>query len=428
MNSRDHEELLSAYHDGELAGGERADVEQWLAEDESARDILEEIADLSRVLADCPRPAAPPELYAGVMEQVRQAAPVRAAGAPAARPSHASAAAARPSRRYWAWSAATVAGLFVAVLTFQYVMNANAPIGGVAATEQAAPAVAETTGDASPPRSAALPPPSLPDVAAADASPPLAMAPADAALDGSADLQDLEVAVSSGSPPQIGETLKRLIRDGEKLRVVQYTVLDIRQAFGQMQVLLEENGIRTITPEGAVMTARPPQSGELLAIVVEAIDEKLDVALTAMGEDSSVRGMLSSELADVTTFPLSEPETGLESLLPPSPAAGGTRPKPAAVEPPPAEKATDPSDPPRGTAARSTADDDIAVPIGVPLTPELMQSVLPIEAAQRQDRARRQPRGGGPARATADDPARTPAAAPRTRILIVLVPERTEKP
>jgi hypothetical protein len=321
-----------------------------------------------------------------------------------------------------------VAGLFVAVMTFQYVMNANARIGGVAATEQAAPAAAETREFASPPRSAALPPPSLPDVAAAAASPPLAMPPADAALDASADLHDLEAAVSSGSPPQIGETLKRLVRDGEELRVVQYTVLDIRKAFGQMQVLLEENGIRTITPEGAVTSARPPQSGELLAIVVEASDEKLDIALTAMGSDSSVRGMLSSELAEVTRFPLTEPPAGVESLPPPSPAAGGTPPKPAAVEPPPAEKAADPSDVPRGAATSSEPDGDIAVPIGVPLTPEMMQSVLPIEAAQRQDRVRRQPGGGGPVRAMAEDPARKPAAAPRTRILIVLVPEPTPNP
>lgn len=404
MNSRDHEELLSAYHDGELAGGERTDIEQWLAEDESAREILEEIADLSRVLAECPRPVAPPELYAAVMHQVRQATPVRA-----------SAAAARPSRRYWVWSAATVAGLFAAIMTFQYVMHVNAPVGRVAATDQAAPAVAETRGAASPPRSAALPPPADPDFAEADA-PPLAMAPA--ALDATADLEALEAAVSSGSPPQIGETLKRLVRDGEELRIVQYTVLDIRKAFGQMQVLLEESGIRTITPEGTVTTVRPLQSGELLAIVVEADDEKLGVALTAMGEDSSVRGMLSSEVADVTQFPLVEPAPGVESLPPPAAASGGTPPKPAAVEPPPVERATDPPGAPQAAATPSGPDEDLAVPIGVPLTPELMQSVLPIESAP-QDRARR---------GTAEGTARRPAGAPRTRILIVLVPERAPNP
>lgn len=416
MNGREHEELLSAYHDGELAAGEGADVAQWLAEDGQARDTLEEIADLSRLLAACPTPAAPADLRTAVMERVRQSAPVRAAPrAPTA----------RPSRRYWVLGAATVAGLFLAVLTIPHMLNRNAPVGGIAATEQSAPAPAETARSPFASRTPELPAAADSASAVDDVPPPMAMVLPAAQPEDAADLHDLEVAVSSGSPPQIGETLKRLVREGEELRIVQYTVLDIRKAFGQMQVLLQENGIRGISPDGTVTVVRQPQSGEMLAIVVEAADDKLDGALTAMEGDSSVRGMVSSELSAVTQFPLPEPAVGVESLQPPQ----DVNPPPPA----PAESAIDPAAAPRASAARSEQAEDIAVPIAVPLSSKLMQSVLPIEDARSADRDNVRGRGDVPVRSAPQGASRKPAEGPavamqRSRILIVLVPEGTKVP
>src|SRR5262245_12465116 len=109
MNGRDHEELLSAYHDGELAGEERASVERLLEGDVAAREALDDMVDLSRLLGAMPRPAAPSDLHAAVMRQVRQAAPTRPAPTqPAVRP-----------RRYWIWSAATVACLLLVIFVVQ---------------------------------------------------------------------------------------------------------------------------------------------------------------------------------------------------------------------------------------------------------------------------------------------------------------------
>ena len=46
MNGRD-EELLSAYYDGELPDEEKARAEQWLTDDVSAREVLDEVAEVS---------------------------------------------------------------------------------------------------------------------------------------------------------------------------------------------------------------------------------------------------------------------------------------------------------------------------------------------------------------------------------------------
>ncbi len=65
-------ELLSAYHDGELPAVDRAEVEQLLADDESARRELEELQDLSATFAAFGTENAPNGMHEAVMRRIER--------------------------------------------------------------------------------------------------------------------------------------------------------------------------------------------------------------------------------------------------------------------------------------------------------------------------------------------------------------------
>src|SRR5688572_17464445 len=103
MNGRD-EELLSALHDGELAGDERDSAERVAAE-AGAREVLDDYAEISSCLRSLPSLPAPVELRDAVMQRVRAAIPAQVAPAPAVH---------RPARRnVWRWSATAAAAVGV---------------------------------------------------------------------------------------------------------------------------------------------------------------------------------------------------------------------------------------------------------------------------------------------------------------------------
>jgi hypothetical protein len=112
-NHEFHDELLSAYLDGELSAEERARVEERLAVDPVARQTLEELRDVSQAVRRLPKLSLNEDLRPAILSHVAASAP--SAGA-------ASAGAALPSitvgrsRRGWFWAAlATAAAILIMV-------------------------------------------------------------------------------------------------------------------------------------------------------------------------------------------------------------------------------------------------------------------------------------------------------------------------
>ncbi len=60
MNGQFDEELLSAYHDGELQDAERQSVADRIVDDSEQREILEDFAELTSSLKSLPKSKPPP--------------------------------------------------------------------------------------------------------------------------------------------------------------------------------------------------------------------------------------------------------------------------------------------------------------------------------------------------------------------------------
>lgn len=107
--------LLSAYLDGELTDGERAQVEQRLAQDAEARQTVEQLRQLRTTLADLPPEKANADFTARVVQQIQAAVPassqpVAVAGRIGEEPSGAGGQfTIGRSRRGWAWAAMAIA-------------------------------------------------------------------------------------------------------------------------------------------------------------------------------------------------------------------------------------------------------------------------------------------------------------------------------
>ena len=419
MNGRDHEELLSAYHDGELAGAERASVERLLDEDVSAREALDDVADLSRLLASLPHPAAPTGLRDAVMQQVRQAAPTRAASPPPAT---------RP-RRYWIWSAATVAGLVLVVFVVQHNLIAPSATGVALREGDASPAAvaeslpAPTTAMAP---SGFVPPPLSADATADGAARPMA-APRDAATRVlSPDLKTLEAAVAGGQRLQIGDVLKNIVHEGDQVQVWQYSVVDVVEAFGEAQVLLEQNGIETISGDPQLAQAAASAAETFYAIYVEAPDDKVGSSLAALRGARFVHEVAMTDIDRLSQFPLPPPKPAAQVDDERGPESATTRKGEPAAPPPPAPAASGESN----AAAAPATGEGIAVPIPLPFSERDMQNVLTASGTEsvRSDPATRNQTEAAPPESPARRAADRAAAAPRKRILIVLVPERPRTP
>lgn len=72
MNHKPTNDLISAYHDGELSAAERAEVEQLLATSPAARAELESYQSLSGLLREAGRPTLSADLTPAVMQMIEQ--------------------------------------------------------------------------------------------------------------------------------------------------------------------------------------------------------------------------------------------------------------------------------------------------------------------------------------------------------------------
>ena len=179
------EELLSAYLDGQLTATELREVESWLARDEAARTLVEELRGVSQQVRDLPRESVPAEWTQRLAARLDESShdkvsPSGSADSGDAMPAFSIG---RSSRGWW-WSAAAIAAA-VAIMAFQ----AN---NLEEATQIAkAPAAASDRSVANQP---------VPEMAAADSEPLLreeAMAPAPRSLPATTAVPALEPAAET---------------------------------------------------------------------------------------------------------------------------------------------------------------------------------------------------------------------------------------
>jgi hypothetical protein len=451
MNAERKFEILSAYHDGELTGEERAAAERLLEESVEAREALEDMAEVSDAVRSLPRPRAPEALRADVMERV-----VRLRPAAAGKPRH-------TSRRVWIYSAATAATALVAAALYQ-LSQPDAQLGALVADNRvsftpaesprpmrdaAAGPMFDTAVDAPGVESARFPLPSA-STAVADST--------GADLDGDALrswLQSLE------RVPTEGELLARIETNQDQPVLVEYLVVDVGLALDQVQVLLAQNGIQSLNQDLQPSEAAEGSRGRSMVIYVDAPQEQMLTALNdvdrqlknvvAVNSNADVATWLNVERKQLTPRlagaraspivpPVAEPQAQQPTPPKPSPASPGSLPAPASsgVRPEnqraPGESRTEsgsvPQDkrvdatretegpPPPPPATRVARDN--ALQYALPVTGEFQRRMA---TAPRQTVGNNIPQRSAPApldRADADARANAPIPAPRAQILILL--------
>lgn len=255
-------ELLSAYLDGELSPAEQAALESALAKQAELREELEQLRELSARLRQLSRPVAPLELAGAVQERI-----VRL---PAPLPQHAV-----PARWQQVGAAlATLAACLLVAVALWQPGERHVDFGGVAMQGAAAPAAATEMA----PEALQLPeglamsagvpfPAAMPPGAAAESLGP----PASWLLPGT-------------RVPDVGELLSHLDQIGDEPVLVEYAVADVQEAFGQFQVLLSANGIRSLNTAVAIDHPSP----KLLALYLEADDRTLGNTLQQFSNCAAV--------------------------------------------------------------------------------------------------------------------------------------------
>lgn len=316
MNPAVSEELISAYFDGEVTPAERAVVERWLAESPDRRQEFEDIGQVSALLHSLPTPDAPDELAAATMRRIERETLL--APGPATAPQ-------RTARRerIVAFSAffVTVAATVLVMLTSRSWMPQS---DMVAMTESPALLANRAEGLADNMDRAAPPVPALAlgesatafregtesrssrglDVAHSERErlpsspkPEAQPAPASAAAKPVEERlagQPSERMLLKDRDLRIGSVIPYLETSGDTIALIEVTVVDVRQAAGEMQVLLRKNAVP------AADSAEPgqPQSkttsrdaDQLIAVYVEGTSAQLAAILDSMEQQDTVLGM-----------------------------------------------------------------------------------------------------------------------------------------
>lgn len=418
------EEQLSALHDGELQGDELAAAERLLAASAAARETMDEFAELRGMLNALPRPSAPPELRSAVLNRIRAEQPVVAAP---------------PTRRRihpavpWA---ALAACLFIAVGLYSFrpmgnegaeMLVADAPAPAATSTFDGARRTAAIALDESGTRDTALP---------MAASAPADEAASDEAHLEAVDLDRLRTLVANGELPVPGELIPDFREVDGRLLLVEYSVVDVHNMFGEMQVILARNGITAVTPEGHVLASSDDASGELYGIYVDAPSSQF---VAALGELNALDGVVAvstaatEEGAPITDDIQSQPVAAAQQQQQFEPAAPPSATRTRQAESADAEPADEPTaDAPRATpAVADIAEDDTArqaYQLPVPLRRDRVAELQTDESLQA-DRQRRQQQADAELPAEpqvalhSDAAAEGNAPGERVRVVIVFLPQ-----
>lgn len=276
-------DLISAFHDGELAEQEREAAEQLLEESADSRAELEDYRALSELLRELPAASPLEGLRGDVMRQVER---VKSA-APAASP------ASRPQRR-WGVRIAIVASTLTAAAALLVLLAS--PIrekSGVTVARLDESSTASTADFAS------AAPVRLNEMS--DWGDGAVDSPAVSDALGSAG--GITAASSAARPPDgfsVGDVYTYLEQTPEgEVMVVNAVVVDVRRAVDQLQVLLSQSEIPTVsvamTEEfgrdfraGAAGRAVPSDAAEQdVALYVESDPGRMNAALSKLGDEEN---------------------------------------------------------------------------------------------------------------------------------------------
>ncbi len=333
-------DLISAFHDGELAEHDRKAAEQFLEESADSRAELEDYRALSDLLRELPPVSAPAGLRAAVMRRIVPQAPVSATQAIVSRP-----------KRTWRFKIGLVAtALTAAAAMLVMLVRQDREKNGllVADFEQ---------GEAS----------TSPEWADSDAvSLELAEQPSDvpaapSSLDALGSTGGVAAAGTAARPPDgfsIGDVYTYLEQTPEgDVMVVKAVVVDVRRAAQQLQVLLSRIEIPTVAVAasneygrsfrgGATPALSPADATQDVALYVETDPGRMNAALSSLGDEDeflswSYAGVLDqsqpaaqqsalSYYGTVPTPSVAEPDTGDASLMRERERMAASGPRPAA--------------------------------------------------------------------------------------------------
>ncbi|MEW4527637.1 hypothetical protein [Maioricimonas sp. JC845] len=286
MLSPEHQELLSAHFDGELASEERARVDTLLNESQEARELLQEFDEISAAVRNVDVPALPDGLRDAVLAQIRPAAPK-----PLAR---------RP--RWHRWAAPVLAAslaLTVAVFLQQQVQQPATDLRVADHVISASPAELDDSiqpGDLSESAETALAFSAVTESSPAQPEATRSLSPLETdAMRLSSDAPDgLSTRLFPyGSQPVPGETRSLLVQQGDIPVVVNYTVVDVEKAAGQMRVFLSGNGIHhivtTTPPEKPDVTGNEIENAPDARYVALLVDAPQDQVVAALNDFDSIQ-------------------------------------------------------------------------------------------------------------------------------------------
>jgi len=260
-------ELLSAYLDGELSPVEHAEMERRLEDSLELQEQLAGLTEVSRQVKMLPRPYAPPELRVQVMDRVHQA-PVMSV-VPIHHP------AVRILKRTAAWSSVAVAAslLILAGWSLQenprehphLVMNSDrqlekAESAGTKSLELPAALGLDPTEQT--PRTQVRPQP----MSISPSTEPVRI------VSVSRDeirrrIDELDVKPQQGNTIRVPGHLRE--KTGETPIVVVFTVVDVLEAMNQMQVLVQEQQIRSRDNRSLMLDRSQTGDSLLTAVTVE---------------------------------------------------------------------------------------------------------------------------------------------------------------
>jgi hypothetical protein len=262
--SREFDELLSAYLDGEVSPEERAVVEQRLEQSPQLRETLDELSEVGDLIRRLPKPRAPIDL------------PERVVAAIAPRPLASSALSPKRNRLFGAWPLLAAGTVLAAGVAIVVVMPRRPEqVDNLALSEArsgAAPALAAT--------------PAVRRLDVRHDSANQSVLDADGTdskwnLDGGVRRSLTQYVNSLGRAPRAGEVMRTLQDNAGQTQVLVFNVVDTRQIKDKIRTILVNNSmnvVETETPAPQATAARPANTGELV-YYVEAPLQQVEQAL-----------------------------------------------------------------------------------------------------------------------------------------------------
>lgn len=291
MNNSPSNDLISAYADDRLSPEERAEVDALLESSSEARAELDAYRKLGGLLKNLPQEPAASDLASRVMSQAeRESLHGKTFVKPAPEPTS--------SGRRWLISAASLASaaaiLFLAFSQFNQEVADHSDIAMSEPDAAEGESVAdefhflnEGAGETDDVRLSGV---SDADFTEAMEGMPdrFAMELGNNGLMRLIDPQDLKTA-------EIGDTIDGWQFSGDRVVVVQLTVVDREEVLNSMQILLSE---LSIPAESGNSNSLKDENGGFYAVYVEAEQEKMATALRELKEDMNIEEMLVSANLD----------------------------------------------------------------------------------------------------------------------------------